>query len=247
MRTAEDVTYLEIICKNGKKGLPWQKIEEMLCGEERRVLMPIGITPPSESKIKRFVPDEYNIALFEEMLVQTLNKIKNKGKLYIALCTNEEQQAKRILERIINTANIKVISLFHEKLSDLQAEILENYGAAVPMVGSPGKDEHFNVIFAPEYLPPNIKTERNIVVFSKKANAEGIKIREITGNLPHELEEYYSNEYDKKEFAAAFYELGNSRLESLLSPVYAISLIKSYTPEELAAVIDKYINIPTAE
>lgn len=248
IRTAGDVTYLEIICRQSKKGMPWKKIEDLSLSCDGKILMPKDVFPPKEGKIKRFDSMDYNIHLLLELLTEALTKEKRKTGLSLAICSQDPATIEKVLNKTLYLVpDIRIITLFPEHLYSLQMEILHQTGAAVPISDSVSAARDCNIFFAPDGLPTGLKCKENTLVLAPRGKGGGLTIRWADADIPPELDSAYSEEYDKMEFLAAFYEAGESRLATLLQPTWGKNINGSFSAEELGKYIEKNIKIPTAD
>ena len=248
IRNAGDITYLELICDKNKKGIPWKKVVRLSLDCNGKILMPKGVEPPEHIGLERFFPSCYPSDLLFELLIEVMKKIKSKKHISLAICTSDFERAEKVLKQTVSlAADIRVISAFPEQMNLLLRKILHETGAAVIVTDNAMACNGCNIIFAPEGLPSKVRGNEKSLIFAPCGKAKGLIVRWAEAQMPIELAAVYDEAYDKTEFLAAFYELGESNGSNFLRPIIGKNIKESYSLEQLSQYITKNINIPTAE
>lgn len=241
LEVVEGIPYIRISCKERKKGIPWKKISEISMDCSGRILLPVGINPPENCQIKRFVPLEFPQRMLEKLAYNTLSDAKiTPSKISLAICASA-LEVQRILPSFMNfSSEIRVISKDAEALNDFVDKTADMTGAAIMLTDDESAADSCNIILAPSGLPEGAKGNKDAIVFAcGRTNFLGTQILGVDLDIPDWIKPAYRKCYDKMEFLSAFYEIARSRKMESLLPKKAIGRAGSISDKQLGEILQE--------
>lgn len=186
----------------GKKGIDWKAVECAAGCALKSIVLQNGIDLPSNSYLKKFVPDTLPLLLMLNTAAARLDKGESAKKRTM-LIEDKNAVLPPYIHRVVNCAyKIKIATDYPEKYFTMCADLLENYGASPIICGSTLKNEKFDV-----FIGEKTNEQAKYVFSTDLIGTEGFEL-----NVSEEILKLCPNGVDLFLFLCAMFECGGVSL-----------------------------------
>lgn len=241
LRPVGNAHYLRITARFRRGQPDWRMIRAYSLDISERILMPVGLEPPADFGIRRYVPYEYGRRLLENMAAEILVCSKKRPELRRVAVYGQDSEVVALLPRLTALAGeIRVITRRPHAVADVVEELCIRTGAAVT-VSDRLDASGFDLLLAPAGGSRVFGLSEDMIVIAPDRPSVPVSlwIKGARPSLPAILEDVYDGRYDLTEFIGAFYETGELRELGRLSPAAGITESGEVSPEDAALLISR--------
>ncbi len=241
MRPAGNTHYLNIICELRRDKIDWRIIRSYSLDCSERMLMPVGIEPPPDSGIRRFVPYAFRRRMLEALAQDILVCCRKRPELRRVAVYGQDSEVTALLPSLTALCGeVRVITRRAHAVADTVEALREKTGASIGVTGE-FDASGFDMLIAPSGGAGVFRIDGDVLVLSpdRPSMPAALWIKSAVPSLPQTLEGIYSDTYDLTEFVGAFYEAGEMRELARISPAAGICECGEISPEDAALLIGR--------
>lgn len=198
------------VCVSRVRGeIPWDDVAFYSGNCAERMLLPKGVIPPANSKVKAFVPKFLPQRVLFNTACELLARSEQSpvGKT-ITLIDNNAVLTREVNRLVPFGSAVRVVTNKTEDYELYSEKIMEDFGATLLLTDNIDSAADSNIIISPEGLPEEILPSKTCIVFSgKQQPSQGFV--SVTGkdvNLQPCYRRIVPHGIDNDMFAAALFE-----------------------------------------
>ncbi len=237
---AGNCSYLRIYAEERRKGLDWRMIGAYNLDSTERILLPAGVEPPSDCRLRKYIPYEFRRRMLENMALDILGCSEKQPELRRIAVYGQENEVCALLPRLAKVAGeIRVITRRPRSVADTVEELRRKIGAIIT-VDNELNAAGFDMLLAPAGGAAVFELSDSMIVLSDDRPSIPVRlwVNAARPSLPQTLENVYDGRYDVTEFIGAFYETGGMRELGRMSPAAGITESGDISAREAALLID---------
>lgn len=201
--------FFTIYVSRRKGEIPWKDVEFYAGNCCERILLPDGIVPPKNSRVKKFTPQ----FLPQKVLFNTACELLSRSRQnpvgrVITLFDKNAVLAREVHRLVPFASSVRVITDSEEKYEEVSKRIMEEFGASLIVSDNVLTAEDSGFIISFEGVPDDFHPRKLCAVLCGKEQPSRGFIA-VTGremNLPSEYCRLVPKNIDRDNFACAIYE-----------------------------------------